>query len=213
MKRHAPATARNREPILGVLADVLAPGARVLEVASGSGEHAAFLAARLPHVSWQPSDVDLDARASIDAYRAEAGLANVLPAIALDASAETWPDLVADAVVCINMIHISPWEACEGLFRGAARVLATVPSGTVFLYGPFRFGGTFTAPSNAEFDASLRARDPRWGVRDLDDVTAVAAAHGFARERVVPMPANNHSIVFRRGEGAVSCVPDRSRPQ
>ena len=200
MKRHAPATLRNREPLLAVLRDVLPEKARVLEIASGSGEHAAWFSEHLPRVSWQPSDADPEARASVEAHRAEAGLANLLPSIALDAMDPRWDAPGgADAIVCINMIHIAPWAACEGLFRGAARVLAA--GGVVFLYGPFRFGGAFTAPSNAEFDGSLRARDARWGVRDLDDVTALAESHGFSRERVVAMPANNHSIVFRRGTG------------
>jgi cyclopropane fatty-acyl-phospholipid synthase-like methyltransferase len=198
VKRHAPATARNRDPILAVLREVLPAHARVLEIASGSGEHAVHFAQHLPGVTWQPSDPEAGARASIDAYRAEAALPNLLPPIALDAASTAWSDAAppSDAIVCINMIHIAPWEACEGLVRGAARLLP--PGGVLFLYGPYRFSGSFTAPSNAEFDASLRARDPRWGVRDLDDVTALAARHGFARDRVVAMPANNHSVVFTR---------------
>jgi SAM-dependent methyltransferase len=197
MKRHAPATARNRDPILSVLREVLPPRARVLEVASGSGEHAIWFTRHLPEVTWQPSDVDPAARASIEAHRAEENLPNLLAPVALDVTAPDWEkERVADAVVCINMIHISPWQATEGLFRGASSLLA--PGGKVYLYGAYRFGGQFTAPSNAEFDASLRARDPRWGVRDLDDVTALADRRGFARDRVVPMPANNHSIVFVR---------------
>jgi hypothetical protein len=205
VKRHAPATQRNRDPILAVLREVLPPRAtllRVLEVASGSGEHALFFAEHLPQVAWQPSDADEDARASIDAYRAEHALPNLAPALALDATSDAWPDVPADTIVCINMIHIAPFAACEGLFRGAARLLA--PGAPLVLYGPFRFGGGFTAPSNAEFDASLRARDPRWGVRDLDEVTAVAEKHGFARERVVAMPANNHTIVFRRRPSSIA---------
>jgi hypothetical protein len=196
MKRSAPAVARNRGPILDVLRTIVPtlPGTRVLEVASGTGEHAVCFAAALPELTWQPSDLDEGARASILAWRADASLANLLPPIALDASGD-W-SAAADMVVCINMIHIAPWSACEGLVRGAARVLS--PRGVLFLYGPFRFGGAFTAPSNAEFDASLRARDPSWGVRDVDDVTALAEAHAFTRERIVPMPANNHCIVFRR---------------
>lgn len=193
MKRTAPAAARNRDPILTVLREVLPAGARVLEIASGSGEHAVHFATHLP-VTWQPSDLDADARASIAVWRDEAALPNLLAPIALDVVGEWSADV--DAIVCINMIHIAPWEACVGLFRGAARVLP--PAGVLFLYGPFRHGGTFTAPSNAEFDASLRARDPRWGVRDLDEVTALATSLGYSRERVVAMPANNHSVVFRK---------------
>lgn len=196
MKRHAPATARNRDPILEVLRAALPPRGRVLEIASGSGEHAIWFARHMPEIAWQPSDADESARASIEAHRAEHRLPNLAPAIALDATSPAWRVDAADAIVCINMIHIAPWEACVGLFRGAARLLA--PGGSLFLYGPFRFGGAFTASSNAEFDASLRARDARFGVRDLDDVSALATAHGFVRDRVLAMPANNHSIVFAR---------------
>jgi SAM-dependent methyltransferase len=184
-------------PIRDVLRGLLAGGARVLEIASGTGEHAAFLAAELPDVVWQPSDADPAARASIEAWRAEAARPNLLAPIALDAASDAWPPVSADAIVCINMIHIAPWAACEGLFRGAARLLA--PGGLLYLYGPFRFGGAFLAESNAVFDASLRGRDPAWGVRDLDDVTALAAASGFTREAVIDMPANNHSVALRRG--------------
>jgi hypothetical protein len=197
MKRHAPATARNRAPILEVLAPTLPDGAHVVEIASGSGEHAVWLASRMPRITWQPTDADDDAIASIDAHRAEAALSNVLAAKKLDVCDAAWPVARADAIVCINMIHIAPWDACAGLMRGAARVLA--PGALLYLYGPYRFSGAFTAPSNAEFDASLRARDSRWGVRDIDDVTAEAKTHGFAREAIVTMPANNHSVLFRRG--------------
>ncbi len=201
MKRHAPATERNRGPILDVLRPLLSPwarkGALVLEVAIGTGEHAAFFAASLPDVTWQPSDLDPDNLASIEAFREEAALPNLRAPIVLDATAPSWPLARADAVVCINMIHIAPWSACEGLVRGAARVLPE--GGFLYLYGPYRIGGALPAPSNVAFDASLRARDPSWGVRELDDVTALASAEGFTREAVVPMPANNCSVVFRRG--------------
>ena len=196
-KRHAPATERNREPILEVLSRLLTtPGALVLEIASGSGEHAAWFAAKLPHVTWQPSDVDAEARASIDAWAGEAGVANVKPAIALDAAAAKWPEMRADAIVCINMIHIAPPEACEGLLRGASTLLAW--GAPLFLYGPFKVYGEHTAPSNARFDEDLRARNPTWGVRNLDDVIVRAAANGLAHEETVAMPANNLSVVFRR---------------
>jgi hypothetical protein len=168
----------------------------VLEVASGSGEHATFFASRLSHVTWQPSDADAGARASIDEYVAESGLANVRPAIALDAMAADWPIARADAVVCINMIHIAPIEACDGLMRGAAAVLAA--GAPLFLYGPYKRGGVHTAESNARFDAGLRAQDPRWGVRDLEDVIARAERAGLTHEAIVEMPANNLSVVFRR---------------
>jgi hypothetical protein len=195
VKRHAPATLRNRDPILTVLERLLRREGTALEVASGSGEHALYFASKLPHLVWQPSDDDEDALASIEAYRAEAGLANLRPAIRLDASAPDWPIARAEAVVSINMIHISPWAACEGLMRGAARVLP--PGGVLYLYGPFKRGGAHTAPSNEAFDASLRDRDAAWGVRDVDDVTREAEKNGFSRDEIVPMPANNLSVVFR----------------
>jgi SAM-dependent methyltransferase len=200
MKQHAPATLRNRSFILDVLKAVLPPRGLVLEIAAGTGEHAAFLAEHLPGLLWQPSDVEPGARASIDGHRLEAGLHNLLPPIALDASSDTWPlAQPVDAIVCINMIHIAPWRACEGLMRGAGRALR--PGGALYLYGPYRIDGGFTAESNAVFDASLRAREPAWGVRDLEAVTALAAASGLEREAVIPMPANNHSVVFRRAGG------------
>ena len=193
-KQHAPAAARNREPICDVLSRVLPHSGTVLEIASGSGEHAVCFARAFAAIQWQPSDPSAEARASIAAWRAEAGLANLAPPLALDVTAETWPVTAVDAVVCINMVHISPWQATLGLFAGAARVLA--PGAPLYLYGPYRFAGAFTAASNAAFDRSLRARDPRWGVRDVDELTAVAHAHGFALTETVAMPANNHSLVF-----------------
>lgn len=196
MKRHAPATARNREPILDVLRPLLRPGARVLEVASGSGEHAVFFAARLPDVTWQPSDLDPDALASIEAHRAEAALPNLLAARVVDAASGDLGEASYDAVVCVNMIHISPWEACLGLLQGASRAL--LPGGVLYLYGPYRIAGVPFAPSNEAFDASLKARDPRWGVRDLDEVCRAAGELGLDREAVVAMPANNTSVVLRR---------------
>jgi hypothetical protein len=200
LKRHAPATSRNREPILAVLRDALPRAGVVLEVASGSGEHAAFFAAQLPDLAWQPTDPDPESLASIAAHRAEASLASLRAPLRLDVTEPGWArDLCADAVVCINMIHIAPWEACLGLLAGASELLA--PGSPLYLYGPYRFEGAFHAESNAAFDASLRARDPRWGVRDLAEVTRAAEAAGFTRESVVAMPANNHSLVFRRGLG------------
>lgn len=192
-RRQAPAAARNRAPILEVLRQHLPAQGLVLEVASGSGEHILHFAEALPALSFQPSDPDAGARASIDAW-AE-GQPNVRPALALDASA-TWPALRADAVLCINMIHIAPWQAAIGLFRGAA---ATLPAGgLLYLYGPYRQSGLPTAPSNEAFDADLRARNPAWGLRLLEDVVALAAEHGFAAPDVVPMPANSLSLIFRR---------------
>ncbi|HYH19315.1 MAG TPA: DUF938 domain-containing protein [Azospirillum sp.] len=195
-KRHAPAVERNRAAILDVLRRVLPAEGLVLEVASGTGQHATFFAAGLPGVTWQPSDPDPDLRASTAAWAAEAGLPNLRPPLALDATAEPWPVARADAVVCINMIHIAPWEAALGLFRGAARLLP--PGGPLALYGPFMRDGRHTAPSNAAFDADLKARNPAWGVRDLSVVETTAAAHGLRLAEVVEMPANNLSVVLRR---------------
>ena len=192
----APAVARNREPILAVLRRVLPERGLVLEIASGSGEHAVYFAAALPGLTWQPSDPDPEARESIAAYRAAMALPNVLPPLALDAAASRWPVTQADVIVTINMIHIAPWAAAEGLMAGAERLLPA--SGVLFLYGPFREHGRHTAPSNAAFDESLRARNREWGVRDLDEVAALASRHGFALEERVAMPANNLSVVFRR---------------
>jgi cyclopropane fatty-acyl-phospholipid synthase-like methyltransferase len=194
MKRHAPATRRNRDPIFEILARVLPPSGVVLEIGSGSGEHAVYFADKLPHLRWQPSDEDDEARASIEAYRAEAELPNLRAPLRIDARDDDWGIERVDAVVSINMIHIAPWAACQGLLRGAARVLP--PFGVFFLYGPFRRDGAHTAPSNARFDESLRARDAAWGVRDLGEVTLSAAAHGFACAEVVEMPGNNLSVVF-----------------
>lgn len=199
-KRHAPATDRNRDPILAVLKRVLPSGGLVLEVASGSGQHAVYFAAGLPDRAWQPTDADPAARESILAWSAEAALPNLRPPLALDAAAAEWPVATADAIVCINMVHISPWSAACGLFTGAGRVLPE--RGVLFLYGPYRFDGAFTALSNEEFDASLRARDPAWGVRDLRDLESLARDSGLVLDEVVPMPANNHSLVFRRKRSA-----------
>jgi SAM-dependent methyltransferase len=193
MRRHAPATARNREPIAAVLAEVLPARGLVLEVASGSGEHVAFFAERFPDLTWQPSDPDGDSLASIADWCA--GLVNVLPPVALDAAAD-WPVASADAVLCVNMMHISPWEATLGLMTGAGRLLA--PGAPLILYGPYRQRGVPTAESNEAFDVSLRSRNPAWGLRHVEDVSVAAAARGLLLERIVAMPANNLSLVFRR---------------
>lgn len=195
MKQHAPATERNREAIREVLARVLPPTGDVLEIASGSGEHVIFLAAAFPTLTFQPSDPDPTARASIAAWRAEANLENLRPPLALDASAMAWPAARADAILCINMIHIAPWTATLGLFAGAARMLAA--GGLLYLYGPYLVDGE-TAPSNRDFDRSLRDRDPQWGVRELREVEREAHARGFASHDVVAMPANNLSVMFKR---------------
>jgi len=192
----SPPALRNRGPILEVLRRVLPARGTVLEIASGSGEHIVHFAAGLPHLTWQPSDPDGDARASVAAYRDEAGLPNLLAPIALDASAPSWPLTHVDAIVSINMIHIAPWSAAEGLMAGANRLLA--PGAVLYLYGPFMEDGRHTAPSNADFDASLRRRNRDWGVRDLGEVAALARRHGLAFEERVAMPANNLSVTFRR---------------
>jgi hypothetical protein len=193
---YAPATARNRDPILAVLRDTLPATGLVLEIASGSGEHAVHFARHLPGLTFQPSDPSREALQSIAAWIDAAGLDTVLPPLLLDASAADWPVAAADAVLCINMIHISPWASTIGLMRGAAAVLP--PGAPLYLYGPFRQDGAHTALSNAEFDRSLRDRNPAWGVRDLADVVALARSAGLEGPAVTAMPANNLSLVFRR---------------
>jgi SAM-dependent methyltransferase len=197
----SPAAERNRDPILAVLRAQLGASGQVLELASGSGEHIVHFAQHLPGHIFQPSDPDAAARASIDAWVAETGLDNINPAIAIDAAAPVWPVAGAlaarvDAVLCINMIHISPWAATEGLMRGAAQVLE--PGGLLYLYGPYLREGTPTADGNLAFDASLRARDPAWGLRDLATVAACARRAGFDGPEVIEMPANNLSVCLRR---------------
>jgi len=194
MKQHAPATERNREPIREVLARELPAAGTVLEIASGTGEHAVHFARAFPALTWQPSDPDPTARASISAWRDEAGLPNLAAPLALDVTAP-WPIERADAIVCINMVHISPWESALALFAGASALLP--PGALLYLYGPYRFDGV-TAASNEDFDRSLRARDPRWGVRDVRELTAAAAEHGLVLRGAVAMPANNHSLLYRR---------------
>lgn len=193
---HAPATARNRDPILDILRQVLPPSGLVLEVASGTGEHAVHFARALPGLTWQPSDPSPEARRSIAAWVAAEGQENILPPLELDAAGVDWPLTQADAMVCINMVHISPWEATEGLMRGAGRLLA--PGAPLYLYGPYRRGDHPLEPSNDAFDRDLRRRDPRWGLREVEDVAACAARHGLRLERVEEMPANNLSLVFRK---------------
>jgi Protein of unknown function (DUF938) len=194
---YAPAAARNREPILDVLRRHLPSRGFVLEVASGSGEHVAhFAQSSGPDLVFQPSDPDPGARASIDAWATALDLGNIRPAIELDAVSDRWPISHADAVLCINLIHIAPWVAAVGLIRGAAGILPI--GGVLFLYGPFRREGSHTAPSNEAFDLDLRRRNPAWGVRDLEAVAALAEAHGFAQPVVEEMPANNLSLIFLR---------------
>jgi hypothetical protein len=192
----APAVARNRDPILAVLRRVVPARGTVLEIASGTGEHAVHFAAALPHLMWQPTDLDPSALRSIAAYRRAAQLPNLLAPLALDAASPLWPIARADAIVSINMIHIAPWKAAEGLMTGAGRLL--VANNMLYLYGPFKENGRHTAPSNAAFDEQLRRHDPQWGVRDVGEVSDVARQHGLVLVERVAMPANNLSLIFRR---------------
>lgn len=199
LKRFAPAAERNREPILEVLRGALPERGLLLEIASGSGQHAVAFAREFPKLEIQPSDADAGAIESIARYRFEAGLSNLMPPVLLDAASDAWPIERADALVSINMLHISPWEASLGLFRGAARIL---PGGApLVLYGPFVVDGDFIAESNVAFDAELRGRDPRWGLREVRAVERAAAEAGFSLESLVPRPANNHMLVMRRYSG------------
>ncbi|MBK7824457.1 DUF938 domain-containing protein [Nannocystis sp.] len=206
-RRTSPAAARNRGFIEQVLAaevvNLLAPGGHVLEIASGSGEHVVGFAAAFPELVWQPTDPDEESLRSIRAWAALAedaagssGRANLRAALRLDVREWPWPVLRADAIVCINMIHIAPWEACLGLMRGAGELLR--PGAPLYLYGPMKVDGRCTTESNEAFDASLRARDPSWGIRDIEDVAAAGRARGLELSRVLAMPANNFSLVLRR---------------
>lgn len=216
-RQFAPATERNRQPILGVLQNVLPPEGTVLEVSSGTGEHAVFFGPHLAPRLWIPSDPDPVAQASIAAWRSHQSTTNVLPPLSLDTRAALWPvesaaiqqrglpsqlaalDLEKHpirAVVNINMIHIAPWAACLGLMAGAERILPT--GGILYLYGPYKRNGAHTAPSNAAFDQSLRSRNPDWGIRDLADVVAAAHQHSLTLLDTYAMPANNLSVVFQK---------------
>ena len=191
-----PATARNRDAILAVLRDVLPASGLVLEIASGSGEHAVHFAQAFPHLTFQPSDPEDAALQSIAAWTQDSGLTNIKPPVMLDATSAQWPVTEADALLCINMIHIAPWRASESLFHGAAKLL---PAGApLYLYGPYRRADVGTAPSNEAFDESLKARNAEWGLRDLEAVTVLARDNGFSGPAITEMPANNLSVVFRR---------------
>ncbi|RZF61233.1 DUF938 domain-containing protein [Sphingomonas populi] len=192
----SPAALRNRDPILDILKSVLPRRGTVLEIASGSGEHIVHFAAALPGLIWQPSDPSEAARASIAAWLAAERPTNILPPLDVDASTHDWPVPAADAVLAINMVHISPWAATLGLLAGASRLL--LPGGPLFLYGPYRRGAEPMAASNIAFDADLSARNPEWGIRDLDAVAAAADTLGLSLDRVVDMPANNLAVVFVR---------------
>ncbi|MGO4668496.1 DUF938 domain-containing protein [Bosea sp. 2RAB26] len=193
----APATLRNREPILAILRSTLPATGLVLEIASGSGEHVSHFAAALPALTFQPSDPDQDALISTAAWIRESRLANIRPPVQLDAAAAEWPVSAADAIICINMIHISPWAATRGLMMQAGKLL---PEGApLYLYGPYRRPGRTLESSNLAFDESLRARNAEWGLRELGDVVALAKQAGFGEPDVTEMPANNLSLVFRHG--------------
>ena len=194
MKQHAPATERNRDPILEVLRRVLPDSGTLLEIAAGTGQHAVYFSRAFPGLTWQPTDPSEDARASIDAWREDEGPANLQRALHLNVMEEGWPVDDVAAILAVNMVHISPWEATIGLLAGARRRLPS--GGPLVLYGPYRIDGRPTAPSNEAFDQSLKSRDPRWGLRRLADVEA--AATGFTLEEVVDMPANNVTVIFRR---------------
>jgi Protein of unknown function (DUF938) len=197
-KQHAPATLRNRDAIAAVLARELPPSGTVLEVAAGTGEHAVFFAAAFPALAWQPSDPSPEALASIAAHRAEYPGSNCAAPVLLDAAVpDHWPVAHADAILCINMVHISPWAATTGLFAGAARILRG-HGAPLILYGPYLEQGVETAPSNLEFDASLQARDPRWGLRHAEDLDGLAAQHSMARAARHALPANNIMLIYRR---------------
>lgn len=200
MKQTAAASERNRGPILEVLSPLLPEAGRILEVASGPGVHVVAFAEARPDLDWQPSDPDPRARASIAAWIADTGLANIAPPLDLDVTRPDWPDDAVgpfDGLVTINLLHVAPWAACEGLMAGAARLLAL--GALLFVYGPFMRDGRHNSEGNRQFDRSLRAQDPALGLRDLNDVADCAAHSGLALESVVEMPANNRSLVFRQG--------------
>ena len=194
-RRHSAPAERNSRPILEVLERVLPDRGKVLEIASGTGQHVVAFAQALPGLVWQPSDIDPELRASVESRRAEAKLLNLASPIDLDVTRMPWPIGAVDAVVCINMIHITPWRATDALFRGARDIQQD--GGVLVTYGPYLRNGQHTAPSNEAFDASLRARNADWGLRDIDAVTAIARQHGFDLEELVAMPANNFTLVFR----------------
>ena len=195
-RQYAAATVRNRDFILDVLRDVLPTTGVILEIASGSGEHIVHFARNLPSLVFQPSDHEPDALLSVAAWMKAAEVTNVRAPIVLDASRSLWPIASADGIICINMVHISPWDASVGLIRGAAAILP--PGSPLYLYGPYKRKGFATAPSNEAFDRNLRDRNPIWGLRDLEAIAAIAQSAGFSIPDITEMPANNLSIVFRR---------------
>jgi SAM-dependent methyltransferase len=201
--RHfSPSAARNSGPIREVLEKVLPKSGIALEIGSGTGEHVICFAEALSGLLWQPSDPDPASRASIAAWIAAEGLANIRAPVAIDVRQAVWgveDDAPFSAMISLNMIHIAPWQAALGLLAGAGRLLR--PDGILYLYGPFMRSGAHTASSNAAFDADLKRRDPRWGVRDTDDLVREAAPHGLELREVIEMPANNLSLVFVKTAG------------
>ena len=200
VKQYAPATQRNREPILKILSEVLPPNSKVLEIASGTGEHAVYFAAQLKSCHWIPSDPNPESRSSITAWKNASSVENLSLPLSIDVTQADWPQQVAeskiDSIVNINMIHIAPWQACLGLMKGAGRILP--PQGILYLYGPYKRNGEHTAVSNARFDRSLRDRHREWGIRNLERVIEAAADANLKLQQVVEMPANNLSVIFTR---------------
>ena len=195
-EKHAPATARNRDAIVEILRTILPERGGVLEIASGTGEHVVYFAQAFPGLTFRPSDPDPECRRSIAAWTVRAAVANVAEPVALDALADEWEVASADAILCINMLHIAPWEAAIGLFRHAAGLLA--PGAPLYLYGPFLRADVETAEGNLAFERSLKSRDLRWGLRSVEDMDTLAARFGFSRAALAEMPANNLSLVYRR---------------
>ena len=195
-QRSAPAALRNREPIASVLREWLPPQGLVLEIASGTGEHCIYFAEAFPQLEWQPTDAHPDALASIHAWLRAAAPSNVRPPLELDAAAADWPATSADAILCINMLHISPWQSALGLLEGAAKLLPE--QSPLILYGPWIVDGVETAPSNLEFDRNLKQRDSRWGLRKVGDFAAAASQRGFELAEIRTMPANNVMLLLRR---------------
>ncbi|HEX4333460.1 MAG TPA: DUF938 domain-containing protein [Usitatibacter sp.] len=201
LRETAPSAERNKQPILEALERVLPSSGLVLEIGSGTGQHVAHFARALPGLTFQPSEMDESRHPSIEAWIAHESLANVRPPIAFDVTRLPWPVRAADAILCVNVIHISPWEATLALMRGAGEILPA--GGVLVVYGPYRREGRHTAPSNEAFDASLKARNPRWGVRNLEAVAEVAKDAGLELEEVAARPSNNFTVIFRsRGTAA-----------
>lgn len=195
-RRSAPAALRNREPISEVLADWLPASGKVLEIASGTGEHAVCFAERFPALDWQPSDIHPDALTSIEAWRKASGLQNVHRPLVIDAASGKWPVERADAILSINMVHISPWESALGLLDGAARLLE--PGAPLILYGPWLKDDVQAAQSNLDFDSELRRLNPKWGLRHVEEFAAAADERGLRHEETRAMPANNMMLLLRR---------------